>query len=213
MSCSNRDIAPSRPNDPSSYRWITFGSVGTDMDSKESRMHVSNRLRVVFTLLAFGLLMGVAFTARVAAQDDTTATSPIVGVWVMPPMGENAGSVTTLSSDGIVIDSETDGPWGIGAWEATGPDTGVMTFVFQISEPDAEFTGSIIIRASLTYDAATDTLAARYTVTGAASDGAIVFTDETPVDVTFTRFPAQGHEHVGEPIDGLISAEAATPVS
>ena len=140
--------------------------------------------------------------ARITAQDaPSTAESPIVGVWVAPPQGEESGSITTLASDGSLVDQETDGTSAIGAWEATGPDTGTATFVFFVN--DEEFTGNVIIRATFEYDEATDSLNASYSVTGALADGSVAWSSEELSTTTLTRFPVQGPEMAGQPIDGL----------
>lgn len=156
------------------------------------------------------LLGKSAMTASVAAQDAaTTADSPIVGVWIAPPMGEETGSITTFSSDGALVDQESDGTAGLGSWEATGPTSGTATFVFFAS--DDEFTGNVIIRAALEYDAETDSLNASYTVTGMTSDGTVVWSSEEASKTALTRLPVQGPEMGGQPIDGLVSVPMASP--
>lgn len=176
-------------------------------------MHALFRFKTVFAILALCLLMAAGGSSRVFAQDDPTASSPIVGVWVVSPVGDESGSIIALSSDGVVVDHETDGSTAIGAWEATGPTSGVMTFVFFFNEPADDFTGSVIIRATLTYDDATDTVAVSYTVTGASPDGTVVFSDEALSAATLTRLAPQGPDDVGQPIEALILVPAATPVS
>lgn len=171
------------------------------------------RFKTAFPMLALCLLLGVGAAARVGAQDAaTTATSPIVGVWVTPQTADDTGSIVSFSSDGIVHDQETDGTIATGTWEATGAATGTATFVFFMSSE--EFSGAIVIRATLTYDDATDTLTAAYTVTGATPDGTVVWSDDTQVSKALTRMAAQGPEMAGQPLDGLVApAAAATPTA
>lgn len=169
------------------------------------------RFQTFFTLLALCLLVS-GMTARVAAQDDPTATSPIVGVWLAPPLADDTGSIISFSSDGIVADQETDGTFASGAWAATDATTGTATFVFFMNSD--EFSGSIIIRVALAYDEASDTLTATYNVTGAAPDGSVPWADEESVSRTLTRMPVEGPDMVGQPLDGLIAPAAeATPVA
>jgi hypothetical protein len=183
----------------------------------ERRILKSWKAAIALAALCLMLVGGGGIAARVAAQDAaSTAGSPFVGVWIAPPLGEETGSITTLSSDGIVVDHETDGTSAIGAWEATGPTSGTITFVFFLNEPADEFTGSVIIRATLEYDEATDTITASYAVTGALADGTIVFSSDELATTTLSRMPVQGPEMAGQPIEGLIGATAspeATPAS
>lgn len=175
-------------------------------------MHALIRFRTLFALVALCLLMGGTMT-QVAAQDAaTTAGSPLVGVWLVPPTAEDTGSIIALSSDGIVVDHETDDTLGTGVWNATGPTSGVMTFVFFMASE--EFTGNIIIRANLDYDEATDTLTASYNVTGTTPDGTVVWAQEELSSNTLTRMPAQGPDAGTLPLDGISApATAATPTA
>lgn len=163
-------------------------------------MHTLFRFRTAFVLLALCLAIGVGMTTRVAAQDDPTATSPIVGVWVAPPRGEETGSITSFSADGTLVDHETDGTAALGAWEATGPTSAIATFVFFTNEDD--FTGTATIRARLEYDEATDSISASYSVTGALPDGTVVWSSEELSTTTLTRLPVEGPDVAGASIDG-----------
>src|SRR5687768_14274481 len=116
-------------------------------------MHALFRFKTAIALAALCLMLagGGAMVARVTAQEAaSTADSPIVGVWVAPPRGEEAGSITSFSADGSLVDHETDGTFALGAWEATGPSSGNATFVFFAN--DDEFTGNVTIRATIEYD-------------------------------------------------------------
>lgn len=169
------------------------------------------RLNVIFAVMALCLVVGGGRTAQVAAQDDPTATSPIVGVWTTPPTAEASGSITALSSDGIVVDHDTDGTSALGTWEATGATSGTATFVFFMSEPADQFTGTIIVRATLAYDEATDTLTVSYDATGVSPDGTVVFGGGELETLTLTRMPVEGPEMGGQPLDGLVGAPVASP--
>jgi hypothetical protein len=148
------------------------------------------------------MLVGSAgMWARVTAQDAaSTAESPVVGVWIAPPQGDEAGSITSFSADGSLVDHETDGTSALGAWEATGPTSATATFVFFAN--DEEFTGNVIIRATLEYDEANDSISASYNVTGALPDGTVVWSSEELSTTTLTRLPVQGPDMTGEPIGG-----------
>lgn len=171
-------------------------------------MHALTRFKTLFALVALCLLMGGTMT-QVAAQDAATADSPIVGVWLAPPTPDETGSILILTSDGALVDHETDGTLGTGVWNATGPTSGVLTFVFFMTSD--EFTGNIIIRATLDYDEATDTLNANYNITGTTPDGTVVWAQQELTPKTLTRMPAQGPDVGNLPLDGLSApAEAAT---
>ncbi len=166
-------------------------------------MHTLFRFKTAIALAALCLMLAGsgAMVARVTAQDAaSTAASPIVGVWVAPPRGEESGSITSFSADGTLVDHETDGMSALGAWEATGPTSANATFVFFTN--DDEFTGSIIIRATLEYDEATDSISASYSATGALPDGTVVWSSEELSTTTLTRLPVQGPDIAAEPIGG-----------
>jgi hypothetical protein len=153
------------------------------------------------------MLAGAGVAARVVAQDAaTTAHSPFVGTWVAPPRGVETGSITTFTSDGTIVDLESDGASAVGAWEATGPNSATATFVFFVSSPD-DFTGTAIIRAAIEFDEATDSISASYSITGAQTDGVIVFSSQELTTTTLTRLPVQGPEMAGKPINGLLDAQ------
>ena len=80
-------------------------------------------------------------------------------------------------------------------------------FIF-FADEESGASGSIIIRAALEYDEATDTASGTYTVTGAGYDGTVFFTDDGTV--TATRVPAEGPEMGGNPIPALV---VGTPVA
>ena len=167
---------------------------------------------IALAALCLMLVGGSGIATRVSAQDtNSTADSQLVGVWVTSPSGEESGSITALSSDGSVVDHEADGSSAIGTWEATGPTSGTVTFVFFQNEPGDQFTGNVIIRATIEYDEATDSVTANYTVTGAMVDGTIVFGDSELVTTTLSRMPVQGPEMGGQPIDALTSAPVSSP--
>ena len=166
-------------------------------------MHALFRFKTAIALVALCLMMAGsgAMVARVTAQDAaSTADSPIVGVWVLPPQGEEAGSITSFSTDGSLVDHETDGTFALGAWEATGPSSAIATFVFFAN--DEEFTGTVIVRATIEYDEATDSISASYSATGALPDGTEVWTSEELSTTTLTRLPVEGPGMAGGPSEG-----------
>ena len=158
-------------------------------------MHALFRFKSVIALAALCLMLAGsgAMVAQVMAQDAaSTAESPIVGVWVAPSEGEESGSITSFSADGTLVDHEADGTFALGAWEATGPTSAIATFVFFAN--DAEFTGSITIRASLAYDEATDSISASYDAIGVLPDGVVVWESDELSTTNLTRLPVQGPE-------------------
>jgi hypothetical protein len=166
-------------------------------------MHTLFRFKTAIALVALCLMLAgsSALVARVTAQDAaSTADSPIVGVWVAPPRGEEAGSITSFSADGSLVDHETDGTAALGAWEATGPTSANATFVFFAN--DEEFTGNVIVRATLEYDEATDSISASYGITGTLPDGTVVWSSEELSTITLTRLPVEGPGMAGGPIEG-----------
>jgi hypothetical protein len=157
------------------------------------------------------LLAGGGGIARQALAQDaaSTANSPIVGVWVAPPRGEESGSITSFSADGSLVDHETDGAAALGAWEATGPTSAIATFVFFANEDD--FTGTSTIRATLEYDQATDSITASYSGSAALPDGTVVWTSEELITATLTRLPVQGPEMAGASIGGSSMVHIPPP--
>ncbi len=67
-----------------------------------------------------------------AAQDPDLADHPLVGSWIIdadPEDPENPLEMSTIFSDGTMIDSGTDGSNGHGVWEPTGDRTATVTFL------------------------------------------------------------------------------------
>ena len=177
----------------------------------ELRIVKSWKTAIALAALCLMLVGGSAMAARVAAQDAaSTADSPIVGVWVAPQRGEETGSITNLSADGTLVDHETDGTFALGAWEATGPTSATATFVFFAN--DEEFTGNVIIRATIEYDEATDSISASYNATGALPDGTVVWSSEELITTTLTRLPVEGPDMAVGPLEGSSMVHIPSPV-
>jgi hypothetical protein len=133
------------------------------------------RLPVAGSILVSGLLaiggLGSAALAQ-SASPMPTDESPAVGAWVLT-IADNPTSPPQeiiLHADGTYLQYDGTGGVSIGAWEATGPNTGTITLV-QYGLDDTGKVGHSTIRA--TFEVAPDgnSLTAAYTVEYFGADG------------------------------------------
>jgi hypothetical protein len=171
------------------------------------------RSRLVALVILFGLsiVLAAGSAERVVAQDISAEGHPLVGTWIIDA-GDDGPAIASLTNDGIAIDVESTGEVGLGSWSATSATAGNVTFVLFFEDTENDVAGSIIIRATLDYDEATDTASGTYTVTGVGFDGMDYFSDDGVV--TANRLLAEGPEMGGTPIPGLVTAPPeATPAA
>lgn len=111
-------------------------------------MRRSSKIASVVAAIPF-VVGGLA--SATLAQDDTvwpTADSPIVGAWLID-VGNDAGTAPTTAvfhADGTYLQTDSGGV-GVGSWEATGPNTGALTFTVYDAE-DAGGFSSATVRAT-----------------------------------------------------------------
>ena len=160
-------------------------------------------------LLSFVLLLGVSgtFSGVSMAQESDLADHPIVGSWLLDADSEdpaNPPSLVIFSSDGTFIESDSDGSVGIGAWESTGENTGILTLRF------VDEGGMGIIRASFVVAEDGNTLTAEYTIEFVDPEGESAG-EYGPATATATRAEV---EAPGEPVgslEDLFAEWEATP--
>ena len=127
------------------------------------------RAGTLVSVLALALIgVGVLAWSPGLAQDGTpvpTAGHPIVGAWVLDPDDDPSSPPATaiFHDDGSYIEVDADGSTGIGSWEATGPTTADVTFMYHFLD-DGGVSSSITVWATVTVDATTDALTAEYTI-------------------------------------------------
>lgn len=167
---------------------------------------------LALTALCLMIVGSGGLVTRVGAQDATaTAGSPIVGVWVVNVGGET--SITSFGADGALVDIESTGGTGVGAWSATGPTSGSATFIMFFADENQAAAGSAVLRITMDYDEASDSLTLGYSVTGMMPDGSVIseYTDQGTG--TATRLPIEGVEMVGTPFAGFVAGPVATPAN
>jgi hypothetical protein len=149
--------------------------------------------------LVFGaLVLGIATVSPgVSAQDDIAeAGHPLVGTWILSDPASTP-SLVTFTSDGTLTDLELAGGTGLGAWEATGPQTAAATLIIAISVP--EFSATIQVNATFEIDTSGDAGTFAYSYTAVGADGT-VFETYTDGSGTITRLPIQPLEAAGTPM-------------
>lgn len=169
-------------------------------------------MRRVSTIIALSvtLLLGfVAIAGSTRAQEATPLAGvipepihPIVGTWIVTDLGpETSPSVTSFTSDGVVIDVEADGGVGLGVWQPTGERTAAFTMIVPLAFED--FYATIQINVTVSIDASGDSGIAEYTYTAVLADGTVG--DAGTGSVAITRMPVQ-------PLDAAGTPMAAFPV-
>ncbi len=119
--------------------------------------------------LAAGLSMRDA-----QAQETATQGHPLVGTWLADTDLESATNgldLFTFSSDGTYVDVEVDGSAQLGAWEATGATTAILTIVAYEGDDEGNNFGSVTIRASIEVSADGASFTAQYTLEFTDPDG------------------------------------------
>lgn len=131
------------------------------------------RLSAATSILAISLLMIGGLASATVAKDDSlsTATSPAVGTWLLTIVEQPTAPPTlmTIHADGTYLQWDTAAA-GIGSWEATGPNTGALSYD-QYGLDDTGAIGHTTVRA--TFEVAPDgnNLTAAYTVEYVGADG------------------------------------------
>lgn len=126
-------------------------------------------LVTVFGLILVGLVGRAALTGSSAAQDSTPMAwtgHPVVGTWLLVDDDdpESEPSLVVFTSDGVYQQTDYDGTTGFGVWEATGPTSAAMTFLFQFSDDEGNFAGSVTIRALIEVNPDGQRFTATYTL-------------------------------------------------
>jgi hypothetical protein len=168
------------------------------------------RLTAVPSFLALSLALAIftSLHAPASAQDATTEGHPLVGTWMLMTEGDGA-SIATFSSDGTMVDAEASGEIGLGSWVATSPTSATATFAIFFLEPESGTAGTIVIRATLDYDAATDSVSVTHNATAADQFGTVLFSDDGLGSAT--RLTVEGPESGGASLPGLFVVPESTP--
>jgi hypothetical protein len=164
------------------------------------------RVSLVLSLLVV-LLLGLITLAHGATAQDATETPELelasqdghslVGSWIVTEEG-NTPSIATFSSDGTVVDIETETTMA-GSWEATGDDTADATFAGFFSGEG--FSVYVVIRASITVSDDGESFEAPYSFTVVGNDGTVL--ESGNGTVTAVRFPVEPVEAGGSPLEGM----------
>jgi hypothetical protein len=164
-------------------------------------MHRSLLFMTVFTIVALGLVTLVR-TGATAAQDGTpiAAGKGFVGSWqvsVSFAEGPPSRSLGTIDADGTIVASIPPAmPWpgtpgdvlflssAHGAWEATGSDSAIVTFVGLVADGQGNLFGTATFRASATLDPDGETFSGSNMVTIADEAGNTVATRQGTIQAT-----------------------------
>jgi hypothetical protein len=141
-----------------------------------------------------------AVTTEAAGAVASTELHPVVGAWILT-VDDDPGAPPTLgefSAEGTYHDAEYDGLGGIGAWEATGPNSAALTFIQQFPSEDGESGESVTIRATLEVDPDGQSFSGEYTIEFGGEGGPPG--EYGPGTVTATRIVV---EPMGEPAGSL----------
>ena len=167
------------------------------------------------------VVLGFMMLARTGPSAVQGATQPadgqgFVGSWrvaVTPPQGTPFVTLSTFGADGTVLTSTLPAqqpppgaPSGTvffstahGAWEATGADTAIATFVHLRASADGQPVGTVTIRLSITLGADADTFGGEYAATLADAAGNVPATPAGTVEATRIVAESPGTPTVGTP--------------
>jgi hypothetical protein len=169
----------------------------------------------VVAVMLLGLFALGRATPGIVAQDDMTA-HPIVGSWLLtdPAFPDDPPTLVVFHSDGTFIQTEAEGPVGVGSWEATGERSLAGTFIQQFGDEAGVF--RVTIRATAEVDASGNSFTATYTLELTGPDG-MSQGEFGPGTVTAERIAV---EPMGTPVGSIEdlfaqfeegTPEAATP--
>ena len=133
-------------------------------------------LVTLLSVLAVAFVGVIALGRGVTAQDATPTAievHPFVGTWeldtdVNDP--ENLPELAIASADGSWLEVDPEGGTGVGSWESTGASTANLTVWFMDAE-EGEFTGTLLVRATVEVAADGMTATATYTSEFLSPDG------------------------------------------
>jgi hypothetical protein len=166
-------------------------------------------IAVPVAIVALAVLLSGSARSSAMMQDGTPVPPtphPLVGAWLLTPDVNDPSVPQNLAifhDDGTFLETSAGQCCGIGVWEATGPNTAVLTI--QSFAPDASG-GAGIIRANIVVDASGNTFTADFTLE-------LVAADETssgemgPGRAAGERIAV---DPMGEPV-GALRRPAATP--
>lgn len=153
-------------------------------------------------------------------QEHVSKRHLIVGSWrviISPAQGTPALGLATFGADGTVVNAfppvepSPSAPGGVvfvssghGAWQASGPDAAVFTFVALGADGQGNLNGAGTIRVSVTLDAGGQTFSGEYDATMADPRGTTVGTEQGTVQAARIvaeppDMPARMAAHVGNP--------------
>jgi|SRR5215211_4236062 len=130
---------------PAPGRRVAVGTI------KKERI-MRQRLLGSFVVVALVIVTAVGFRADAAAQNTATQGHPLVGTWLAdtdPETPDNALDTFVFGADGAYVQSEVGGGSLLGAWEATGDRTAILTAVGAEGDDEGNNFGSIKVRASI----------------------------------------------------------------
>ena len=150
------------------------------------------------------------------AQEGTPVlqADTLIGAWLLttnPRDPTNPLSVAIFNRDGTYHESDADGSNGAGTWQATGPQTAILTIVYPQQTAQGQAAGIVRIRAAITVAADGASFTAPYTLE--IVDAAGTSTGQLgPGMATATRITA---EAPGTPVGPIPSGTppAGTPTS
>jgi len=112
--------------------------------------------------------------AAVGSPSPSPARSPLTGAWLVSldlSRPSQPPAVVVFMQDGLAYQSNANGTDGAGAWQATGPRTAILTLKFPESDAQGRFTGTRIVRATVTVDASGQHFTADHTIEFVAASG------------------------------------------
>lgn len=177
---------------------------------------------LLIMLALMTLVVGIAITGPhqmpAQAQESTvvpTSGHALVGTWIVDDPNDLADtpSLTVLTEGGIVLDVTAAASTGAGSWRATGPKSGVATFIYLNQDSSGRFTSSVIIRADAQIGDDPDTFTASYSLTLVAADGTVI--DTRFGEVQGHRVPIEPVEAGGTPLTVMpvVASPVGTPGS
>jgi hypothetical protein len=119
-------------------------------------------------VLLGGTVAGSSVVQALAPDSAPAPTEghPLVGAWMLTvdEFPEDPPSLVIFGADGTFEEVDADGAIGFGAWEATGPTSGNLTFVSMTPNEEGGFDPILTIRATGEVSADGQTFTAQFTI-------------------------------------------------
>ena len=172
------------------------------------------RFSVLLTSLVVALLgIGSILATSALSAQAPDEPHPLVGSWWLDTDSEDpegAPELAIATADGSWIEADPGAGISLGVWEATGPQSAILTFWSVGADEEGGFYGTFVLRASIEVAADGQSFTATYTGEFIAPDGSTAG-EYGPGTASATRLAAEPMGTPVGPFDELFAQFEGTP--